>query len=68
MDLHIVELDEAFQDVLRAFQGDFGLERHAVEGNVVDGEREFIRRDMVAQRHLPFHFADLNLKREQSGI
>ena len=68
VDLHIVELDEATYDVLGAFRGDFGLEGHAVEGKVVDGEGEFICRDMIAQRNLPFHFADLDLKREHTGI
>ena len=68
MDLLTVELDDAALDVLWAHRGDFSLEGHSVEGNVIDGEVEFIRRDIVAQRHLPFHFADLDLEREQRGI
>ena len=68
VDLHIVELDEAAVDILGAFRGDFGLEGHAVEGQVVDVEGEFVRRDIVAQRDLPFDFADLDLQREQGVI
>lgn len=68
MNLDIVELYEAFLDVLRAFRGDFGLERHAVEWKVINEEDEFIRRDIIAQRNLPFHFRNLNFKREQAGI
>ena len=68
MNLLVVELDEALLDFLRAFRGDLGLERHAVEGKVVDSEGKFIRRDIVAQRHLPFHLADLDLKREHAGV
>ena len=63
-----VELDEAFLDVLWAFRGDLGLKGHAEEGKVVDVEGEFIRRDLIAQRHLPFQFADLDLKREHAGV
>ena len=68
MDCLSVEFDEAALNVLRAFRGDFSLEGHAVEGNVINSEGKFIRRDIVAQRHFPFHFADLDLKREQTGI
>ena len=68
VDLHIVELDETALNVLRAFRGDFGLEGHAEEGKVVDGEEEFIRRDLIAKRNLPFHFIDLDLKREKARI
>ena len=68
MDLHIVELDEAAVDILGAFRGDFGLEGHVVEGQAVDVEGEFVRRDIVAQCDLPFHFADLDLQREQALI
>ena len=60
VNLHIVELDEAAFDVLWAFMGDFGLKGHAEEGKVVDHEGELIRRDMITQRNLPLHFADLN--------
>ena len=63
-----VELDEAFLDVLWAFMGDFGLEGHAMERNVVDGEVKFIRRDVVAQRHLPLYFVNLDFEREQTGV
>ena len=68
MDLHIVELDKAALYVLGAFRGDFGLEGHAIEGQVVDVEGEFVRRDIVAQSDFPFDFADLDLNRKQGVI
>ena len=68
MDLHIVELDEAALYVLGAFRGDFGLEGHAVEGQVVDGEGKFVCRDIIAQRNLPLYLTDLDLQREHADI
>ena len=68
MNLHVVELDEATLNVLRACRGDFSLEGHAVEGEVIDGEGEFVRWDIIAQRNLPLYFADLDLDREQALI
>ena len=68
MDLHIVELDEAAFDILGAFRGDFSLEEHAVEGQVIDGEGEFVRWDIIAQRNLPLYLTDLDLDREHAGI
>ena len=53
VDLHVVELYEAFNEVLGALRDDFGLEGHALEGKVIDCEGKFIRRDIVAQRNLP---------------
>ena len=61
VDLHIVELDEAGIDVLRAFRGDLGLEGHAVERNVVDSDGKFVGRDIVVQRNLHLNFWNLNL-------
>lgn len=68
VDLFIVELDEAALDVLGAFKGDFSLEGHAVEGKVINGEVEFIRKDIIAQRDLPLYFVNLDFEREHAGV
>ena len=64
VDLHLVELDDAVFDVLGAFDSDFGLEGHLLEGFVVDKEDEFVLLHVVVQRQLPFEFVILQCDRK----